>query len=118
MQYILIIIVASCLVAGQSLWKVGFGALQSGHTGLLHKAVAILTQPQILLGLVIYGFATVLYIYVIGKYEYGVSYALIVSLSLIGATVVAQQYFGEKIGPINYLGVGIVLVGVALILKK
>ena len=54
----------------------------------------------------------------IGKYAYGSSYALIVSLSLIFASLMAALFFNEKLSGVNIVGLVVVLVGIFLVLKR
>ncbi|HWZ65805.1 MAG TPA: EamA family transporter [Patescibacteria group bacterium] len=117
MQYILAVSVALMLVAGQSLWKIGIMQMP-GSGSLAQKLTAVALSPAILGGCFIYLIATLLYMYTIGKYEYSTSYAMIVSASLIIATIAASIIFHEKISPINILGVAIILCGVLLVLKR
>ena len=119
LQYILALVVALMLVAGQSLWKHGVTVMHiDKHAALLKKLLVVGLNPYILLGLVIYGVATVLYIYVIGRFAYGSSYALIVSLSLIFASASAMVLFNEKLSAVNLCGVVVILLGVFLVLFK
>lgn len=117
MQYILVLGVASMLVIGQSLWK--FGIMHAQTDGdMLKKLLALAFNPAILLGCVVYLVATVLYMYTIGRYAYGVSYAMIVSFSLIFATIAANVVFREKISILNIVGIFVILLGVSLVLAK
>jgi drug/metabolite transporter (DMT)-like permease len=118
MQYLLVIGVALMLVTGQSLWKYGVMHVDLVSGDLMRKVLALAFSPAILLGCFVYVIATVLYIYTIGKYEYAVSYAMIVTFSLIFATIVASSVFHEKLSPINLLGMLVLLIGVALLLKR
>lgn len=117
MQYILAVGVALMLVAGQSLWKVGIMQM-SGDGSLMQKLLSLAFSPAIVGGCFIYVIATLLYMYTIGRYEYSTSYAMIVSASLIIATITAGIIFHEKISLINILGVAIILCGVLLVLKR
>lgn len=106
------------LVTGQSLWKYGVMHADLVNGDLLRKVLAVAFNPAILLGCFVYVIATVLYIYTIGKYEYAISYAMIVAFSLIFATIVASSVFHEKLSLVNLLGMFILLIGVALLLKR
>ncbi|MCA9313415.1 hypothetical protein KDA08_03800 [Candidatus Saccharibacteria bacterium] len=122
MQIILSIIVGGLLVLGQSLWKFAIaGSMDSGKAGLLttlKNPLGLLTQPLFLLGCVIYVIATVFYMYVISKYNYGVSYAMIVGCSTIFATTASTMIFHEKLNTINYVGVMVIILGIILVVKK
>ena len=86
---------------------------QSGH-----KLWAIATNLPIVAGVVIYAAATLLYMYVISKFKYGTSYTMIVSFSLIGATVMSTLFFDERMLRVNFVGIAVVMVGVFLVLQK
>lgn len=119
MQYLLALVVSVMLVTGQSLWKHGVGALYiDQHASFFKKAVIVGFNPYILLGCLVYALATVLYIYVIGRYEYAVSYAIIVSLSLVFASTAAVALFHEKLGFVNIVGMVIIIFGIFLVLKR
>jgi multidrug transporter EmrE-like cation transporter len=120
MQILLYFVVASLIVIGQGLWKFGIDkmALDSANNDLLGNLLALITQPFIILGLLIYGVATILYMYVLGKYQYGASYAAIVSLSLIFATATSVFFFHERFKLINALGIILIVLGITLVLKK
>lgn len=96
-------------------------AFEEGPSGLLFfikHPFALLSQPYFWLGCIIYAVATALYIYVISKYSYGISYAIIVGYSAVLATVVSTRFFHESIRPVNYLGVMVILLGILLVVKK
>ncbi len=114
-QLLLTLIVALSIVTGQTLWKIGMGQVLE-HAG--SKLWAIATNVPIIVGLIIYAVATLLYMYVISKFKYGTSYAMIVSFSLIGATIMSVLFFDEKLLRINMIGIVVVIVGVVLVLQK
>lgn len=122
MQIILSIIVGGLLVLGQSLWKFSIGgSMDSGKVGMLStlkNPLSLLTQPFFLLGCVIYAIATLFYMYVISKYNYGVSYAMIVGCSTIFATTASTVLFHEKLNTVNYIGVVVIVFGIILVVKK
>ncbi len=121
MQIILYLSVAALLVLGQSFWKLGITQLQpqlTGQTQLVKKLFALFINPYVIAGFVVYIFATALYMYVLSKYQYGVSYVVIVSLSIVFATIIAMVLFKEQIRLINAVGLAIIIAGVILVAKK
>ena len=121
MQLILSLSVGVLLVAGQAMWKFAMGnVLKTGgdFSLLLRSPLQILLNPVFLLGCIIYAAATVLYMYVISKYNYGISYAMIVACSTILASLVANLLFKEQFTIINIAGLALVVSGIALLVKK
>lgn len=122
MQIILSIIVGGLLVLGQSLWKLAIGGSLNSEKAqalsTLKNPFSLLTQPFFLLGCVIYAVATLFYMYVISKYNYGVSYAMIVGCSTVFATTASTVLFHEKLHTINYIGVLVIVVGIILVVKR
>ncbi len=121
MQLVLSLLVGVLLVAGQAMWKLAMGAvLKEGgdFAALLHSPLQILLSPVFILGCVIYAVATVLYMYVISKYNYGISYAMIVACSTILASLIASLLFKEHLTMTNVAGLALVVVGITLLVKK
>lgn len=121
MQLILYLIVGTLLVSGQAMWKLAMGdVLKTGgdFSLLLRSPLQILFNPVFILGCVIYVVATVLYMYVISKYNYGISYAMIVACSTILASLLANVLFKEHFTSTNIIGLILVLGGIALLVKK
>ena len=107
---------ALALVGGQALWKIGLGEVLKNPES--NKIIGALTSLPIITGLVIYGLATALFMYVITKYKYGTSYTLIVAFSLIGATLVSSLYFHEKLLRVNLIGIVLILIGAILVIRR
>jgi drug/metabolite transporter (DMT)-like permease len=121
MQLLLSFVVGVLLVTGQALWKLAMGgALKAGgdFSAILRSPLQILLNPVFLLGCMIYIVATVLYMYVISKYNYGISYAMIVACSTILASVLANTLFKEQLTLVNVAGLLLVVGGVALLVRK
>lgn len=115
-QIILAILVAFLLILGQSLWKSGLTA-NLNHEGGFNIMSAVI-NTKVIAGVIVYVLATALYMYVITKYKYGTSYALIVAFSLIGATAASVLYFDEKITRLSLFGIILILLGVVLVVIK
>lgn len=118
MQYALVLGVAFTLVVGQALWKIGVGQVNLDYGSLARKIMVLALNPAIIAGCIVYVVATLLFMYTIGKYAYGVSYAMIVSFSLIIASAVAALAFHERLSWLNALGVIVILAGVWLLVRR
>lgn len=121
MTYVLSGIVALMLVAGQLLWKLGIERTEGGLSSSLlmsREVFSFIFSPFILGGFAVYILATVLYMYLLGRYDYSVIQSLVIPLSLIFAYIVAGLFFKERILTINIIGVAIIVVGVILAVKR
>jgi len=124
MQIILSVVVGFLLVVGQALWKASMSTNEIvinrpvSLEALAKTAAVILLQPLFILGCMVYLLATMLYVYVISKYNYGVSYAMIVACSTIFATLLSALIFKEKIYTLNIIGIVIIVLGIILVVRK
>ncbi|MBI4101541.1 MAG: hypothetical protein HY443_01075 [Candidatus Nealsonbacteria bacterium] len=98
------------IVAGQILWKLGV-------TGKIHDFssfwLAVMT-PQVLLGAAIYLVATVVWIYILSKYQYHLVYPLF-SLSFVLGLLASRFILHEQVGLVSWVGVGVITLGIIII---
>ncbi len=113
MNYVLIFINIVLLVAGQTLWKIGIaGRPLHGIKG----AVLALFSPWVMAGIVLYVIATVVWIYLLSKLPLSLLYPL-QSLAYVAAVVVAVFIFKEQVSVTRWVGVLVILLGAALVVK-
>lgn len=120
MIYLLGVLIAAMIVTGQVLWKTGIdksGFIFEGSNIFSLQLVKTLFSPYILLGVLSYGVATILYMALLSKYEYTSLQAVVVSSSLVATFIASSLIFSEKISSYNLLGLCFLLVGVVLITK-
>ena len=118
MQYIFSIIFAGLLVTAQSCWKLSVGRnaeLFSGHGFGLSKLLNFAFAPLTLAGILLYVIATGLYMYLLSKYQFSTVQAMVITLSLLLSVGIAVAFFGDRLGVVNFLGVGLIVVGIVLI---
>ncbi|MCL6454246.1 MAG: EamA family transporter [Alicyclobacillus sp.] len=113
MNVVLIALNICLLVAGQTLWKLGLAAHPLRGLG---SAVLALFTPYILSGIVLYAIATVVWIYLLSRLPISLLYPL-QSLAYVLTAVVALVFFQEHISATRWIGIGVILVGVALVVK-
>lgn len=121
MFYLFAVIVAALLVSGQSLWKVGVEKIHFELTPSFffsHKIFGLIFSPYVLLGLVLYVFATLLYLNMLAKYPYSHVQAAVIPLSLLASFIIAYFIFSEHFSILNMLGALIILVGIGLVTIK
>ena len=118
MIYVLAIVVALQLAAGQALWKVGVqhAKFQLSVRYILSKQIfGLILSPYVIVGMAIYVFATVVYMGMLAKYQYSTVQGIIVALSLTFAFVIAAFIFHDRITSINVAGLAALLVGILLL---
>lgn len=121
MSYVLSAVVAMLLVAGQSLWKLGVERLPTsfGVGMFMSKDVfSFILSPFIIAGFVVYAVATLMYMFLLDKYDYSLIQSLVIPFSLMVAYLVASVFFKEKIALINIAGLGLITIGVILATRR
>lgn len=104
-------------VIGQFLLKAGATALGPiGGRDLLTQLLLVPLQPLILLGLSVYGVSAVGFIVVLSRANLSVVSPLIAT-SYIFTVLGGNVFFGEVIPPLRWVGVGLIILGVALVLR-
>jgi drug/metabolite transporter (DMT)-like permease len=115
MKFLLIFINILCLVAGQTVWKLGMENLEL-HGNIIQKIFQIVFTPLIFLGFVLYIIATVIWMSLLSKFPISFLYPL-QSLAYVFSLFIGLIIFKEFI-PINrWIGTGVILFGVYLIVK-
>jgi small multidrug resistance pump len=97
---------------------------------LVGATVALNTLAQILLksgsgqfllngylvgGILAYGLSTLMYISVLSKLNLSLAYPLIIGLTVIATTFAGAYFFQEKVEPIAWLGIGLMLSGIGAV---
>ncbi len=97
--------------AAQTLLRQGAASL-SGESFLATIGDAM-AQPDVVTGLVLYGLSSVVWIGVLSRMELAVAYPL--SASAYAFIVVISLLSGESVSPMQWVGVSLIVVGVALV---
>ena len=118
LSFVMIFVAVLAAVTGQLCLKQGMtrvGSLEiKGFQGLLMAAQRVLSDPVLLTGLAVYALAGVAWLIVLSKRD--VSFAdpmLALTYAIIPAA--AHFFLGESIPGLRWAGIGIVIIGVALI---
>ncbi|MFH7241509.1 MAG: SMR family transporter [Spirulina sp.] len=72
-----------------------------------------LLNPYLLGGIAAYGLSTLMYISVLGKLNLSLAYPLIIGLTTIATTVAGAHFFQEKVEPMAWVGIGLMLSGIS-----
>lgn len=115
MTYILLLINILLLVLGQTLWKTGLAGVEMKFD--LMSLVKLFLNPYIFGGLVIYGVATVIWLYILSKAELSLVYPL-QSLSYVIAAIIAVLVFKENIPMTRWAGISLIIVGAYFVSLK
>ncbi|MCL6445331.1 MAG: EamA family transporter [Alicyclobacillus sp.] len=111
MIYVVIFLNVCLLVTGQVLFKWGLEAV--GGVSVANLA-ALMLNPWILLGLVLYVVATVLWFYVLSKVSLSLAYPL-QSLSYVLGQFASRFVLHESVPWTRWAGVCVILLGVAIV---
>jgi drug/metabolite transporter (DMT)-like permease len=120
MLYLLTLITAALLAAGQALWKsaaIALPALQKNNS-IFQAIIKVLLSAKFIAGAFLYVVATLIYLWLFSKFPFSAVQITLISASLALAVLISHFIFKENLYLINYLGVLIILVGVSLATKK
>ena len=118
MIYLFSLIVAAMIATAQSLWKIAVDntAITVSKEYLSSaEFISILISPYIWGGIILYGLATIFYVVMLSKFYYVAVVTLVLSMTLIIATIISWTFFAEKISTVNIIGVVTILIGIVLV---
>ena len=110
MTYIFLAINIVFLAMGQMLWKLGMSKMEG------FNIVSIILNPYIILGVALYGLATLLWLYVLSKEELSLVYPL-QSITYVFGTVLAILVFRENVSLLRWIGIATIIVGATLVAR-
>lgn len=115
-QGIIMVLVASAMMAFASLMlKQGISNIGGfGEGNIISEIFNLLLQPIFIVGVLLYGGGTLLWMRVISTEPLSVGYPILVSFSFIIVALGAVIFFKETITPMKLLGMGIILIGVVI----
>lgn len=102
------------LVIGQLLFKAG----TEGKTfSSITDVIKIMSSPPVLIGLVLYAFTTILWLYILSKIPISRAYP-IQALAYPIVLIAASLFFDENVTVNRWIGVGIIFVGLIVVVQK
>jgi drug/metabolite transporter (DMT)-like permease len=104
-------------VLGQLFLKIGMqqvGEFTMFQKGIILQYLKIFLNPYVFIGLCFYFLSTVFYLYLISRVPLSFAYPML-SLSYVIVGLISWIFFKEQILAINWVGMGVILVGVALV---
>jgi drug/metabolite transporter (DMT)-like permease len=82
--------------------------------GIFFQYIKIFLNPFVFGGLFFYFLSTVFWLYLISRVPLNFAYPML-SMSYIFVTIASIYFFHETVLPVNWLGILIIMVGVALV---
>jgi multidrug transporter EmrE-like cation transporter len=111
----LLLISVMASVTGQLFLKLGANKLGKVNTSnILNQITSILTTPELLLGLLCYGFGAIAYILLLTRVKISIA-GPSASLVYVFSVLIGYFIFKETIPTIRYLGLGFIVCGVILV---
>ena len=117
---LLVLLMVFIITLAQTLMKKGINSLElSGLSDILtsYGLTQILTQPYILIGIVLYGLSVVVWLGAISRTDISLAYPLL-SLSYIFLTISAIIFLNEHVSFTRWMGVILIFIGTIYIGKS
>jgi len=119
-EVFLTLIVSLMITGGQILWKTAIaengGFLKSG-VALKLSIFQVVMSPYFLIGGLFYGSSTILWLYLLGKYEYSLITPLLLSITQLVTILAAIFIFKENINMFRWIGVVFIFLGILFLNK-
>ncbi len=112
----LIMLISLLLAAGQLCWKYGLTKV-GGYSVNAKNVFELVASPFIVIGFVLFGVATLIWLDVISKVEISYAYSLI-SISYIFVPIGAIFIFKEAIPLIRWVGILVIITGIIIVSKS
>jgi uncharacterized membrane protein len=111
-----------CVVSGHLMIKAGLNALTrnaaaNANLGLVARMAHVLLQPQVVGGLLIYGFGTVCWMIAVSQKDISFLFPLS-SVNYVLVVAASALLFGEVISDKRAAGVGLIVVGMIVLNRK
>ena len=91
-------------------------ALNTVAQGLLKVGASRgLLSRQMIGGVGAYGLSTLLYVMVLSKAKLTLAYPVIIGATVVATCIVSVRFLGERVGPVQWAGIGLVVAGIACI---
>ena len=115
-QGIIMVLVASAMMAAASLMlKQGITNIGGfGEGNIIQEIFGLLLQPIFIIGAILYGSGTLLWMRVISTEPLSIAYPILVSFSFIIVALGAVAFFKESITITKLFGMIVILVGVII----
>lgn len=109
-----LIVVACTFIGALAQVLIKFGATHLEHANFIATAISIFTVPTLFAGYCLYGIFAILLVYALRDAELSIVYPVI-ALTYVWVSILSVLVFHETMGGIKAIGVGIIVVGVAIL---
>ncbi len=113
--YVLLVLGMIVAFAGQILLKTGVAV--SGLSPSIKSILITLASPRVFVGFVLYGFSAIVWLFVLQKLPLSVA-APTLTLNYVFIFLYSMYFLGERVIPLNFLGMLLIMLGVILITLK
>ena len=116
----LIIFTAFCAVISNLLIRAGLlraGSFSLSLNAMKSQIISLIQQPLLILGFILYGLATIVWLRVMATEDLSASYPLLISLTFILVTLGSALFFHENISWQKMFGLGVILTGFILVAR-
>jgi len=114
---LLIIISVSIAVVGQLVLKLGADGIGQVNLGnwesVRHFLLALVSSPQVLLGLALYGLSAVIWLVVLSRVDLSYAYPMI-AISYVLMLILSKLLLKEDVSLTRWIGVAIICLGVLI----
>ena len=117
---LLIVFTAFCAVVSNLLIRAGLlraGSFSLSLNAMKSQIISFIQQPLLILGFILYGLATIVWLRVMSTEDLSASYPLLISLTFILVTLGSALFFQENISWQKIFGLGVILTGFILVAR-
>ena len=118
LQILLLILLSVALSSSaQLVLKLGIGSGAAPHDGEVAELVSLLTNPAVLCGLLMYGLAAIVWLFVLARAPLSLAYPF-VGLGFIVTMVAGYAVLGEALTAARLFGTVLIAVGCVLVARS
>lgn len=109
--FALVFVSVSLSAVAQTAFKMGVARVQiAPDAALWMKALSLVFSPMVLLGLMLYGVGTVLWLFALRQLDLSLAYPF-VAMSFVMVAGSGMLFLGEPIQPTRLVGLGLIVLG-------
>lgn len=113
--YLLIPLMSVLLVLAQAFWGSFIKTSQPLKGSPPQVLERFITSPKVWIGAALYILAIAVYFILLSKYKFFAVQVVMAALAILFSTLLSYFIFHEKISPLNFLGMGLMLSGIVLV---
>lgn len=115
--FALVFVSVSLSAIAQTAFKMGVARVQLAPDATLWmKALSMVFSPMVLLGLTLYGFGTVLWLFALRQLDLSLAYPF-VAMSFVMVAGSGMLFLGEPVQPTRLVGLGLIVLGLLVMAR-